>query len=106
MRFTSVKTAAFDYLKRRVGHGCQDLFFCVALISLRQDFEEGCSGLLRCGALSIDDHGLRAMDEEQDTAVFLGAVLEPFIETYQVIRDSVDVHRIVGLAGKLNSMWI
>lgn len=46
------------------------------------------------------------MDEEQDTAVFLGAVLEPFIETYQVIRDSVDVHRIVGLAGKLNSMWI
>ncbi|KAF4092042.1 hypothetical protein AMELA_G00016360 [Ameiurus melas] len=50
-----------------------------------QDFEEGCSGLLRCGALSIDDHGLRATDEERDTVVFLGAVLEPFIETYQVV---------------------
>ncbi|XP_026773269.3 dihydroxyacetone phosphate acyltransferase isoform X2 [Pangasianodon hypophthalmus] len=50
-----------------------------------QDFEEGCSGLLRCGALSIYDHGLRVIEEEQDTIVFLSAVLKPFIETYQVV---------------------
>ncbi|KAK3522698.1 hypothetical protein QTP86_030101 [Hemibagrus guttatus] len=50
-----------------------------------QDFEEGCSGLLRCGALSIYDGGLRAIEEEQDIVVFLRAVLEPFIETYQMV---------------------
>ncbi|XP_060769839.1 dihydroxyacetone phosphate acyltransferase [Neoarius graeffei] len=50
-----------------------------------QDFEEGCSGLLRCGALSICDHRLQVMGEEQDTIVFLSTVLEPFIETYQVV---------------------
>ncbi|MCJ8749915.1 hypothetical protein PDJAM_G00193020 [Pangasius djambal] len=50
-----------------------------------QDFEEGCSGLLRCGALSIYDQGLRVIEEEQETIVFLSAVLEPFIETYQMV---------------------
>ncbi|XP_058249510.1 dihydroxyacetone phosphate acyltransferase [Hemibagrus wyckioides] len=50
-----------------------------------QDFEEGCSGLLRCGVLSIYEGGLRATEEEQDIVVFLRAVLEPFIETYQMV---------------------
>lgn len=54
---------------------------------LCQDFEEGYSGLLRCGALNIYDHTLRVNEQEQDTIIFLNAVLEPFIETYQVFKD-------------------
>ncbi|XP_047674336.1 dihydroxyacetone phosphate acyltransferase isoform X2 [Tachysurus fulvidraco] len=50
-----------------------------------QDFDEGCSGLLHCGALSIYDGGLRVIEEEQDIVVFLRSVLEPFIETYQMV---------------------
>ncbi|KAF7694433.1 dihydroxyacetone phosphate acyltransferase [Silurus meridionalis] len=52
-----------------------------------QDFEEGCSGLLRCGALSIQDHALSVIGEAQDTVVFLSGILKPFIETYQVVLE-------------------
>ncbi|XP_053338145.1 dihydroxyacetone phosphate acyltransferase [Clarias gariepinus] len=50
-----------------------------------QDFEEGCSGLLRCGALSSSEHGLRLMEDERDTIAVLGSALGPFIQTYQVV---------------------
>ncbi|XP_026852090.2 dihydroxyacetone phosphate acyltransferase isoform X2 [Electrophorus electricus] len=50
-----------------------------------QDFEEGCSGLQQCGAVSATDHELKPTEEERDTIVFLSAILEPFIETYQVV---------------------
>ncbi|XP_076872615.1 dihydroxyacetone phosphate acyltransferase [Brachyhypopomus gauderio] len=50
-----------------------------------QDFEEGCSGLQRCGAVNITDLELKPSEEDQDTIVFLSAMLEPFIETYQVV---------------------
>ncbi|XP_062857875.1 dihydroxyacetone phosphate acyltransferase [Trichomycterus rosablanca] len=50
-----------------------------------QDFEEGCFGLQRCGALSITDQQLRVMVDEQDTIILLSDILQPFIETYQVV---------------------
>ncbi|KAI4890316.1 hypothetical protein NFI96_019576, partial [Prochilodus magdalenae] len=50
-----------------------------------QDFEEGCIGLQQCGAVTITDETLRVTEEEQDTIVFLAAVLQPFIETYEVV---------------------
>ncbi|XP_072533870.1 dihydroxyacetone phosphate acyltransferase [Salminus brasiliensis] len=50
-----------------------------------EDFEEGCIGLQQCGAVTITDQGLRVTEEEQDTIVFLTAILNPFIETYQVV---------------------
>uniref|UniRef100_A0AAY5EH49 Phospholipid/glycerol acyltransferase domain-containing protein n=1 Tax=Electrophorus electricus TaxID=8005 RepID=A0AAY5EH49_ELEEL len=53
-----------------------------------QDFEEGCSGLQQCGAVSATDHELKPTEEERDTIVFLSAILEPFIETYQVTGDN------------------
>ncbi|KAL7872543.1 hypothetical protein SRHO_G00075260 [Serrasalmus rhombeus] len=50
-----------------------------------QDFEEGCDGLQQCGALTITDQMLRVTEEEQDTIIFLTAILQPFIETYEVV---------------------
>ncbi|XP_063079768.1 dihydroxyacetone phosphate acyltransferase [Engraulis encrasicolus] len=54
-----------------------------------QDFEEGCSLLVRCGALQLRDQELLLLTETEEgaphTASFLRAVLHPFIKTYQVV---------------------
>lgn len=62
---------------------------CISHFCLCQDFEEGCSGLLRCGALSAYDHKLIVNEQEQDAIGFLASALEPFIETYQVVRADI-----------------
>ncbi|XP_042563907.1 dihydroxyacetone phosphate acyltransferase-like [Clupea harengus] len=50
-----------------------------------QDFEEGCSLLVRCGAVQTSDQELVVTEHGTDTASFLRAILQPFLQTYQVI---------------------
>uniref|UniRef100_A0AAY4CZW9 Phospholipid/glycerol acyltransferase domain-containing protein n=1 Tax=Denticeps clupeoides TaxID=299321 RepID=A0AAY4CZW9_9TELE len=50
-----------------------------------QDFEEGCSSLRKCGAVQVCDQQIRVTEEGKDTIFFLTAVLEPFIQTYQMV---------------------
>ncbi|XP_048105785.1 dihydroxyacetone phosphate acyltransferase-like isoform X1 [Alosa alosa] len=56
-----------------------------------QDFEEGCSLLLRCGALQISGQELTVTEDEQEIASFLRAILQPFIQTYQVVFQHLTV---------------
>ncbi|XP_062406574.1 dihydroxyacetone phosphate acyltransferase-like isoform X2 [Sardina pilchardus] len=56
-----------------------------------QDFEEGCSLLLRCGALQVSGLELTVMEDEPEIASFLRAILQPFIQTYQVVLQHLTV---------------
>lgn len=50
-----------------------------------QDFEEGCGLLQQCGVIDRSDAEIRVRDGSQETIVFLRAILQPFIEGYQVV---------------------
>ncbi|XP_051500293.1 dihydroxyacetone phosphate acyltransferase-like isoform X2 [Myxocyprinus asiaticus] len=50
-----------------------------------QDFEEGCSLLQQSGVIGRSDQEVFVRDEGQETIVFLRAILQPFIESYQVV---------------------
>ncbi|KAK2883868.1 hypothetical protein Q8A67_017505 [Cirrhinus molitorella] len=50
-----------------------------------QDFEEGCSLLQQSGAISRSDEEIYVRDNGQETIIFLRAILQPFIESYQVV---------------------
>ncbi|KAK2883869.1 hypothetical protein Q8A67_017506 [Cirrhinus molitorella] len=50
-----------------------------------QDFEEGCSLLQQSGAIGRSDEEIYVRDNGQETIVFLRAILQPFIESYQVV---------------------
>ncbi|KAL2082617.1 hypothetical protein ACEWY4_022435 [Coilia grayii] len=50
-----------------------------------QDFEDGCSLLVRCGALQSTDGELMVTEQWAQTGYFLRAVLQPFMQTYQVV---------------------
>ncbi|XP_051729911.1 dihydroxyacetone phosphate acyltransferase isoform X1 [Ctenopharyngodon idella] len=50
-----------------------------------QDYEEGCSLLQQSGVIGRSDEEVYVRDDGQDTIVFLRAILQPFIESYQVV---------------------
>uniref|UniRef100_A0A9J8AQC7 Glyceronephosphate O-acyltransferase 2 n=1 Tax=Cyprinus carpio carpio TaxID=630221 RepID=A0A9J8AQC7_CYPCA len=50
-----------------------------------QDFEEGCSLLQESGVIGRSDEEIYVKDNGQETIIFLRAILQPFIESYQVI---------------------
>uniref|UniRef100_A0A671S0T2 Si:ch73-21k16.5 n=1 Tax=Sinocyclocheilus anshuiensis TaxID=1608454 RepID=A0A671S0T2_9TELE len=50
-----------------------------------QDFEEGCSLLQQSGVIDRSDEEIYVRDNGQETIIFLRAILQPFIESYQVI---------------------
>ncbi|XP_073672786.1 dihydroxyacetone phosphate acyltransferase-like [Garra rufa] len=50
-----------------------------------QDFEEGCSLLQQSGVIGRSDEEIYVRDNGQETIVFLRAILQPFIESYQVV---------------------
>ncbi|KAA0708276.1 Dihydroxyacetone phosphate acyltransferase [Triplophysa tibetana] len=50
-----------------------------------QDFEEGCSLLQLAGVIVRSDEEMHVTEEGRETIVFLRAILQPFIESYQVV---------------------
>uniref|UniRef100_A0A672T3Z5 Glyceronephosphate O-acyltransferase n=1 Tax=Sinocyclocheilus grahami TaxID=75366 RepID=A0A672T3Z5_SINGR len=50
-----------------------------------QDFEEGCSLLQQSGVIGRSDEEIYVRDNGQEIIIFLRAILQPFIESYQVI---------------------
>ncbi|XP_052391271.1 dihydroxyacetone phosphate acyltransferase-like isoform X1 [Carassius gibelio] len=50
-----------------------------------QDFEEGCSLLQESGVIGRSDEEIHVRDNGQETIIFLRAILQPFIESYQVV---------------------
>lgn len=54
-------------------------------LPLSQDYEEGCSLLQQSGVIGRSGEEVYVRDDGQDTIVFLRAILQPFIESYQVI---------------------
>lgn len=50
-----------------------------------QDFEEGCSLLQQSGVIGRSDEEIYVRDSGQETIIFLRAILQPFIESYQVV---------------------
>uniref|UniRef100_A0A8C8IY71 Phospholipid/glycerol acyltransferase domain-containing protein n=1 Tax=Oncorhynchus tshawytscha TaxID=74940 RepID=A0A8C8IY71_ONCTS len=49
-----------------------------------QDFEEACSLLRKCGAVQTSQQEVTSPEEGQRTTSFLRALLQPFIDAYQV----------------------
>uniref|UniRef100_A0A673VP26 Dihydroxyacetone phosphate acyltransferase-like n=1 Tax=Salmo trutta TaxID=8032 RepID=A0A673VP26_SALTR len=49
-----------------------------------QDFEEACSLLRKCGAVQTSQQEVTSPEEGQSTTSFLRALLQPFIDAYQV----------------------
>ncbi|XP_067098172.1 dihydroxyacetone phosphate acyltransferase [Osmerus mordax] len=50
-----------------------------------QDFEESCHLLRKCGAVQVSDQEVKETEEGQTTTAFLRALLQPFIDAYQVV---------------------
>ncbi|KAL4630450.1 dihydroxyacetone phosphate acyltransferase-like [Arapaima gigas] len=50
-----------------------------------QDFEDACSLLKNCGAVQMINQDIIVTKNEEATIFFLRAVLEPFIDAYQVV---------------------
>nr|XP_046155172.1 dihydroxyacetone phosphate acyltransferase [Oncorhynchus gorbuscha] len=50
-----------------------------------QDFEEACSLLRKCGAVQTSQQEVTSPEEGQRTTSFLRALLQPFIDAYQVV---------------------
>ncbi|XP_059368120.1 dihydroxyacetone phosphate acyltransferase isoform X2 [Carassius carassius] len=50
-----------------------------------QDFEEGCSLLQKSGVIGRSDEVICVRDNGQETIIFLRAILQPFIESYQLV---------------------
>ncbi|KAM9550981.1 dihydroxyacetone phosphate acyltransferase isoform 12-T12 [Salvelinus alpinus] len=50
-----------------------------------QDFEEACSLLRKCGAVQTSQQEVTSPEEGQSTTSFLRALLQPFIDAYQVV---------------------
>uniref|UniRef100_A0A668A7K8 Si:ch73-21k16.5 n=1 Tax=Myripristis murdjan TaxID=586833 RepID=A0A668A7K8_9TELE len=50
-----------------------------------EDFEEACSLLRKCGAVQISPQEVAELEAGLQTTCFLQALLQPFIETYQVV---------------------
>ncbi|XP_012691101.2 dihydroxyacetone phosphate acyltransferase isoform X2 [Clupea harengus] len=50
-----------------------------------QDFEEGCLLLVKCEALQTSDQQLVRTEHGADTTSCLQAILQPFLQTYQVV---------------------
>ncbi|XP_052441736.1 dihydroxyacetone phosphate acyltransferase isoform X1 [Carassius gibelio] len=50
-----------------------------------QDFEEGCSLLQKSGVIGRSDEEICVRDNGQETIIFLRAILQPFIESYQLV---------------------
>ncbi|XP_012993939.2 dihydroxyacetone phosphate acyltransferase [Esox lucius] len=61
-----------------------------------KDFEESCSSLRECGAIQTSQQEVTSPEKGQKTTSFLRALLQPFIDTYQVVfshlcEESVEV---------------
>ncbi|KAK0138648.1 Dihydroxyacetone phosphate acyltransferase [Merluccius polli] len=50
-----------------------------------QDFEEACQQLVKSGALQVSQQQVKATDGGQPTLAFLMAMLDPFLQGYQVV---------------------
>ncbi|XP_051510413.1 dihydroxyacetone phosphate acyltransferase-like isoform X1 [Myxocyprinus asiaticus] len=50
-----------------------------------QDFEEGCSLLQQSGIIGCSNKEVYVRDDSQETVAFLRAILQPLIESYQVV---------------------
>lgn len=50
-----------------------------------EDFEEACNSLKKCGAVQITEQEVKETEEGQSTTSFLRALLQPFIDSYQVV---------------------
>uniref|UniRef100_A0A9J8AV73 Glyceronephosphate O-acyltransferase 2 n=1 Tax=Cyprinus carpio carpio TaxID=630221 RepID=A0A9J8AV73_CYPCA len=50
-----------------------------------QDFEEGCSLLQQSGVIGRSDEEIYVRDNGQETIIFLREILQPFIESYQLV---------------------
>ncbi|XP_041951125.1 dihydroxyacetone phosphate acyltransferase [Alosa sapidissima] len=50
-----------------------------------QDFDEACYLLMKCGAVQMLQQGVVSVEKGQATLSFLCAILEPFLQGYQVV---------------------
>lgn len=59
-----------------------------------QDFEEACSLLRKCGAVQTSQQEVTSPEEGQSTTSFLRALLQPFIDAYQVVFSHLCVEEV------------
>lgn len=52
---------------------------------MNQDFEEACFLLKKCGAVDISQQEVAVSDAGPEVLSFLRTLLQPFIDSYQVI---------------------
>lgn len=68
--------------------GCAvDVLFICQLMSvfITQDFEEACFLLKKCGAVHVSQQEVTVSDAGLEVLSFLQALLQPFIDSYQVL---------------------
>lgn len=63
---------------------CVDLPLDICL-SVDQDFEEACFLLKKCGAVHVSQQEVVVSDAGLEVLSFLRALLQPFIDSYQVL---------------------
>lgn len=63
-----------------------DIVFQSVFPSIIQDFEEACSFLKKREAVHVSQHELTVSQAGMEVFSFLKALLQPFIDSYQVIR--------------------
>lgn len=54
-------------------------------VFLTQDFEEACFLLKKCGAVQISQQEVTVLDSGSEVLTFLQTLLQPFIDSYQVL---------------------
>lgn len=63
-------------------------------LSITQDFEEACGLLSRCRAVRLSQQEVMASDTGPEVLSFLCALLQPFIDSYQVPSMTIRAHEM------------
>ncbi|XP_064847861.1 dihydroxyacetone phosphate acyltransferase isoform X2 [Oncorhynchus masou masou] len=80
---SSQREDIYSYFRFLLDLFSNDFIFITGRYS--QDFEEACSLLRKCGAVQTSQQEVTSPEEGQRTTSFLRALLQPFIDAYQVV---------------------
>lgn len=58
----------------------------------KQDFKEACFLLKKCGAVHITQQEVNVSDTGREVLDFLQTLLQPFINSYQVILTHINIY--------------
>lgn len=68
------------------GYAVDVLFICLLVSAfITQDFEEACFLLKKCGAVHVSQQEVTASAAGLEVLSFLQGLLQPFIDSYQVL---------------------